>query len=238
MNKNKIRKGLIVLSIIGGVVVGGLVLFAFSRTWGKAEIEFKIHINKELVLQSVYGESPTFAIWLENQTNNETKTAFVTGRAGLEDWEGKVEVPTALPKWSEINQLEKNNSEDTEIDAVSGATPQPGYFVTRTGAKPGDHYVCWIEMNLSGDYNEYYAEFDTVSHARDEFGTGQPALLFRAEFDANVGTVVNPEIIGMCLLNSEGSVAVKKPKGITTAKNVFDEINITVVKPKPRILSK
>src|SRR5690606_25312506 len=98
-----------------------------ARTWGKTEIEFRIHINEELVLESVYGESPTFAIWIQNPETSETKTIFITNRAGIDDWEGKVDVPTALPAWDSVTKKGKQNEESgMEVDAVTGATPLPG----------------------------------------------------------------------------------------------------------------
>ena len=95
--------------ISAGIIIGGLVFYAIARTWNKTEIEFLIHINEELVQQSVFGESPTFAIWLEDPDNGQTYTAYATRRVATGDWEGKADVPVALPLWSEINRSEKSN---------------------------------------------------------------------------------------------------------------------------------
>jgi hypothetical protein len=40
----------------------------------------------------------------------------------------------------------------------------------------------------------------------------------------------------MCLLDPDGNAIVKAPEGISTAANIFDEIGIKVVKPRPRIV--
>jgi hypothetical protein len=61
-------------------------------------------------------------------------------------------------------------------------------------------------------------------------------LLYRAEIDASLGKTVIPEINGMCLLDPVKGVVIVSPEGITTAKNIFDEISIRVIKPKPRII--
>ena len=82
MNKKKII--LFVSAVI--IVAGGLVLYAFARTINKTELEFRIHINEKLVRESTFGESPTFAIWLEDPVTGKVKTIFVTSRAGLGDW--------------------------------------------------------------------------------------------------------------------------------------------------------
>ncbi len=215
---------------------GCFVLFAYSRTWGKTEIEFKIHINEELVLQSVFGESPTFAIWIEDPETGEAKTIFITNRAGEDDWEGKAEVPTALPKWNSISKKEKQTDRTgLNINAVSGATPKPGYFTTRVRVKPESKWICWIEMNLAGDYNEKYQNLDKVSKKTDDFGTGQPAIIYKANIKAVSGNIVVPEVIGMSVWDKQGKI-IQPLDGITSALDVFDEITISAVKPKPKIL--
>ena len=237
--KNIIKWGL----ISAVVIIGGLVLFAYARTWNKTELEFLVHINEELVQQSVYGESPTFAIWLEDPANGQTYTAYATRRVATGDWEGKMDVPEALPLWSEINRAEKQNRSDAAGEAVdeiitSGATPLPGYFRTRVRVKPGSKWICWIEYNLSGDYNDTYMEYNPETHEEDEWGTGQPALLLKARIEAVKDQVAVPEISGMCVFDPLGEVKIEPPSGITTAVDVLDEVSITVVKPKPRIINK
>ncbi len=229
-------------SLVIGIIIGGLIFFAIARTWGKTEIEFLIHINQELVQQSAFGESPTFAIWLEDPESGLTFTTYVTRRAGVGDWEGKSEVPVALPLWFEINKAEKQRkSQDakTVVDEVffTGATPKPGYFRTRVRVKPGSKWICWIETNLAGDYNKTFPEY-TENHIQDEFATGQPALLYKAEIEVLEEMMAVPEIAGMCVFDRENQVKVVPMFGITTANEVFDEISITVVRPKPRIIQK
>lgn len=240
MEEKKNIKKIIFSVVIAGIVLAGILVFvAYARTWGKTELEFRIHINEVLVMQSVYGESPTFAIWIEDKKTKSPQTIFVTSRAGLDDWEGKKDVPAALPKWDEINKIE-NESANTNsgIDAITGATPQPGVFTTRARVTPESDLVCWIEMNLSGDYNENYKEYDIEKKITDEYGTGQPALLYKAEIKAVVGKKAIPELVGMSILNSEDGKIVQPVSGITTAKDVFDEMSVEVVKPKPRIIDK
>jgi hypothetical protein len=226
-----------------GVITGVLVLFAYARTWNKTELEFLVHINEQLVRQSVYGESPTFAIWLEDPDNGQTYTAYATRRVATGDWEGKKDVPVALPLWSAINRAEKQNRSGDAGQAVdelisTGATPLPGYFRTRVRVKPGSRWICWIEYNLSGDYNEAYPEYNPETHVEDEWGTGQPALLLKAEIEAIKDQVAIPKITGMCVLDSLEEVTVDPLYGITTAIEVLDEVSISVVKPKPRIINK
>jgi len=229
--------------ICTGIIIGGLIFFSFARSWKKTEIEFLIHINEELVQQSVFGESPTFAIWLEDSGQGLTHTVYVTRRAALGDWEGKKDVPNALPMWFEIDKAEKRRkSHDAEIVrdemAITGATPVPGYFRTRVRVNPGSKWICWIEVNLAGDFNDVYQEYNPETKTLDEYGTGQPALLYKVEVEVQKDRIVVPDIIGMCVFDKENQVVVVPLQGITTATGVFDEISIAVVRPKPRILEK
>jgi hypothetical protein len=229
--------------ITAGIIIAVLVIFAYARTWNKTELEFLIHINEELVQQSVFGESPTFAIWLEDPDNGQTYTAYATRRVATGDWEGKMDVPVALPLWSEIFKAEKNNRSGEAglaFDEItsSGATPLPGYFRTRVRVNPGSKWIIWIEYNLSGDFNESWPEYNPETHAEDEWGTGQPAMIYKAEIEAVKDRVEIPEISGMCVFDPEGNVVVESLRGITSATDVLDEVSVSVVKPKPRIISK
>ncbi len=233
------KRKIVTISILVLISIAVLaVVYAYVRTLNKAELEFNIHINEQLVYQSAYGESPTFAIWLEDPATGKIQTIYVTNRAANNDWAGKPEVPVALPKWFEIAAEQRSERENQMRDEIiiSGATPKPGYFTTRVNVSPGSEWICWIEMNLAGDYNETYKEYDPEARTHDEYGLGQPALLYRAEINADIGNTVEPKIVGMVLIDSQNNVVVEAPEGITTAKEVFDEIAIHVVKPKPKII--
>ncbi|MFH0756395.1 MAG: hypothetical protein V2B15_03815 [Bacteroidota bacterium] len=220
-----------------------LVVYAYARTLNKTELEFLIHINQELVLQSVFGESPTFAIWLEDPGTGETHTVFATRRVATGDWEGKPDVPVALPVWSEINRAEllrrSQKAEAVTDDLVfTGATPLPGYFRSRVRIAPGTQWICRIEMNLAGDFNESYPRYDPETRIEDEYSTGQPSILYSAVIEAMKDSSATPVVQGMCLVNEEKRAVVEPLQGITTATGVFDEISIRVVRPKPRIIEK
>lgn len=231
------------LLISGSLVVfsTSMVFYAFRGTQGKTDIEFKIHINEKLIQESAFGESPTFAIWLEDLSNGMTQTVFVTRRAAAGDWEGKAEVPAALPCWFKVHKLENENEDLPTLEkpaplAITGATPKPGYFLTRVRVQTGTRWICWIEVNLSGDYNDTYLEYDSVKKAEDLFGIGQPALLYRAEIEAIEGRVIIPDIAGVCIADSQDGNVIQPPKGISTASRIFDELTIAMVKPNPKIL--
>ncbi|MBK8884884.1 MAG: hypothetical protein IPN67_21795 [Bacteroidales bacterium] len=86
----RVNKRKIVLFFSGAAFIAVcLVIYAYVRTINKTDLEFRIHINEKLVRESTFGESPTFAIWLEDPLAGTVKTIFVTSRAGLGDWKVK-----------------------------------------------------------------------------------------------------------------------------------------------------
>ena len=54
---------LILIAVI--VISGEVILNVNVCTWNKFDSEFSIHINKQLVQESTFDESPAFTIWLE-----------------------------------------------------------------------------------------------------------------------------------------------------------------------------
>ena len=233
------KKVLFRVSGIVLVIISGMILYAYMNTWGKTDLEIRIHINDKLVKESSFGESPTFAIWLENPETGKTRTIYATRRAAEGDWEGKAEVPVALPMWFNIQKKEmKSESKLSKVDAYSGATPKPGYFTVKANLDPGSKWFCWIEVNLAGDFNDYYQGNKNEENETDKYLSGQPALLYKAEITAIPGNIAKPTVFGMTILGSADSNIVHPLKGITTATGIFDKISITIVKPKPKIFPK
>jgi len=223
------------------ILAAGLVIYAYRGTRGKTDIVFRIHINQQLVQESAFGESPTFAIWLEEPSTGKCRTVFVTRRAAIGDWEGKAEVPSALPCWFEVYKREYQAIKLPGVEkqasvAVTGATPEPGYFITRARVRTGTTWKCWVEVNLSGDYNDRYQEYNEEEKTIDAYGNGQPALIYSALIDAVEGSIVTPDIAGMCVPGFPRNSLIRPLEGITTAASVFDEISIASMKPNPSIV--
>ena len=107
-----IKRGLIMLSgslLIVFIIAGAVV----ARTWGRTVIQVDIHQDKKIIHLSNFAEPPQFAIWLENPATKELKTVFVTHRVAKDDWEGKANVPVALPLWYQLFRGSKNDKEAT-----------------------------------------------------------------------------------------------------------------------------
>ncbi len=227
--------GLILLTLLAGILI--------ARTWGRTIIQIDIHQNKQLIYLSTFAEPPQFAIWLENPLTNELKTIFVTHRVAVGDWEGKANVPVALPHWYSLfrgiaSRASDHGSVTASDMAITGATPKDDYFSIRVEVKPGSEWICWIEMNLAGDFNEAYPEFDPLTFTEDEFSNGQPALIYRSAVKAVEDQEYKPVLAGQSVWE-DGDVRIDEVNdGVTTARHVFDTILITVIRPKPRLIDK
>ena len=237
--KKYLNKKNIILAICFFVIAGSVAGFVIWRTNGRVQVELNIRINQNEIYLSTYSEPPQFAIWLENPRNGQCQQVFVTYRVSRGDWEGKSDVPVALPRWKAVfrDGGVQNVRSDEEI-AISGATPKDEYFRVRAEVQPGSEWICWIEMNLAGDYNDFYPQFNQLTFQEDEFACGQPALLYRAEIKADEGLKYTPEIAFMSLWEEGKNRLASVDETITTARNVFSEISILMIKPKPVILNK
>lgn len=237
---NKLRSFVIVSGVIAVFAIT-VVSWLYYRTAGRVQIQFDIHQNQELIRLSTYSEPPQFAIWLENADTHKLMTVFVTRRVSVGDWEGKTNVPDALPRWFELFRG-KNKSHsviiDDKYDAVTGATPKENYFSIRAEVNPGSRWICFIEMNLAGDYNDAFPPIDLQSLKEDEFACGQPALLYKATITAIEGMQYTPELFGQSIWEDGENWIEPIDERITTAKNVFDTIQISIIRPKPKLIDK
>jgi len=247
--RKKTFRTLLLVFISGIVIVIITAVIVLLQTRGMTLIQVDIHQNKKLIHLSTFAEPPQFAIWLENPDTKELKNIFVTHRVAVGDWEGKANVPVALPQWFRLFRGNSNSSSSAGSSrssatgknndlVISGATPKDDYFSIRVEVKPESEWICWIEMNLAGDFNEAFPEFDSETLTEDEFSNGQPALLFKAEVKAIENESFTPVITSQTIWDN-GSVSVEHvSSGITTARDVFDTINVSVIRPKPKLIDK
>jgi hypothetical protein len=242
INKKTLKTGIILFSGIILLIIATVIILV-TRIRGRILFQVDIHQNKELIQLSNFAEPPQFAIWLQNKETDELKTVFVTHRVAVGDWEGKPNVPVALPQWFRLFRGNGKNKKET-ADAkksdlvVTGATPKDDYFSIRVEVKPGSKWICWIEMNLAGDFNEAFPEFDRAAFKEDEFSNGQPALLFKTDIEAVENMKFTPVIDAQSIWD-DGDVKIEPvSNGVTTARKVFDNIQISVLRPKLKLIDK
>ena len=222
------------------IVISSIVIL---KTIGRTQIQINIHQNKEIIYLSTFAEPPQFAIWLENPDNHKCQTVFVTRRTAIDDWEGKASVPVSLPHWAELFKVKNKGRNDADANKepsliVTGATPMDDYFSIRAEIKPGSKWICWVEMNLAGDFNEVFPEQNIDNYEVDEFSCGQPALLYKSEITAEEGLTFNFELAGQTIWKNGITTIEPVSPGVTSAKNVFDKMFIEIIRPKPKIIDK
>lgn len=136
---------------------------------------------------------PQFAIWLTDLDTNYIGTLFCTHKIAREGWvmnHGNRR-KEALPFWAycrgvqEADGLFLPTKKTPLTDAVSGATPHEDYALRY---EPGSrkHFLIFAEFNHSTDFNETYpkqARPGTFGYSGGKEGSGQPALVYRAEID-------------------------------------------------------
>lgn len=238
-NKSKVIRYLFIFAfsiVVLVLVVAGITIL---RTLNRTIIQFDIHQDQEIIHLSTYAEPPQFAIWIENIETNHLQTVFVTYRVSTGDWEGKADVPVALPKWYNLFMGSgglKDRGDD--VAAITGATPQEDYFSIRAEVRPGSRWKCWIEVNLAGDYNEAFPEFDFETLTEDEFAQGQPAMLYSTEITAEEGLVFTPELVAQSVWEEGINRVEPVSEGVTTARDIFRDIKISVIRPKPMLINK
>lgn len=225
---------LLAFALLAGVVVAR----AYWRVHDKTVLAFHICQNTDLILFSDFGEPPQFAIWLEDPESGTPRTLFVTRRSGTGDWDGKAECPASLPAWFVVYKRETGadslpTPDAPAADGVTGATPKSEEFAWFAEVEPGSKWICWIEVNISGDYNEAFVELDPETGYMDTDKSGQPSLLYRAEIEAAPGAVVTPELHGHA---ETGTGRVERElDSITTAKEIFRDIEIRVERPRVKL---
>lgn len=210
----------------------GLVIFIAKTicTPNVLLVRFDIHQDKDAIYLSTFAEPPQFAIWIENNKTGEKQTVFVTYRSGMGDWEGKPSVPVAIPRWSALFAANKEMDDGHKMDAVSGATPKEGFFSISTEIPEGSSWNCWIEMNLAGDFNDSFPALDEEAMKEDEFFCGQPALLYHATINAKEGFTVIPKLTSQSVWDNGTHRIEPISDGVTTARKIFKDIKISIVK--------
>ncbi len=194
----------------------------------KVKLAFTIRQNPEVYEESIYGEPPQLAIWIENPDNGQTQTVYVTRRAGNGQFEGKMGVPVALPAWIAAFRKETGRT-DFPIpskpvhDAVSGATLKEEQISKEVVVDEGTRWNYYIEVNVAGDFNAQFPNY-RPNGEMDPHGNGQPSLVYIGQITARPGQASKPVLSG----RTEQQLFTEKINpdlaGITSAARLLTEI--------------
>lgn len=136
---------------------------------------------------------PQFAIWLTDQDTNYITTLFCTHKIAREGWvmNKRNRRKEALPFWAysrgvrEADGLFLPTKSHPLSDGISGATPKEDYSIRLRSVKE-PRFLIFAEFNHSTDFNDTYPEDaaeGAPGYSGGKEGSGQPALVYRAEID-------------------------------------------------------
>ena len=166
---------------------------------GQVILTFYLKLNPNVYGKSYFKKPPQFAVWLENVSEGTIRTVWVTYGTGSGDWGGNIVRPVSLPYWvSRWNQETQNLGDPTlenpVVDAVTGATPKT-VFMVETVVEAGSIWDYFIEVNVSGDYNEVFPAVKKDG-TPDENGNGQPSIIYKGRIAASPDRQSIPRLAG------------------------------------------
>ncbi len=196
---------------------------------GPVSLQFSLSLDPQVYSQSHYKKPPQFAIWIEDAAGEEIRTVWVTEKTGAGSWDGKTVRPVSLPVWVSRWQKETGSSgdptpENPAADAVTGATPKQD-FTCRIEVPAESKWNCFIEVNVSGDFNDSFAA-TSKDGKRDRNGNGQPSIVYRGQITAVAGQHAKPKLIGRTDQFEGVSSVIPNLEGISDAKALFSKIEI------------
>lgn len=198
-------------------------------------VEFSFLVNRSNWEYTLFGEPPQLAVWLEQPGSNNIQTVWVSHRTGKNQWKGKVECPTSLPYWKSRNVLEQSGFKERTliqrlVDALTGATPKED-FNTTVQLPPGSRWTYYIEANVSGDFNPAFPMMSEEGYPDDD-GNGQPSLIYKGTIWTFPDYVSTPALLGRTDQYFAVDSIIQDLSGITTAREMFDLIEVKVSSTK------
>lgn len=193
-------------------------------------LQISITFFEDISSSTIYGEPPQLAVWLVEESLNVPQTIFVTRRTALNKWIGKLYCNVSLPYW-EVNTGMRNKSRSfrkEKLDGVTSATPLTNQFIIHSIIDTGKYLNYFIEVNLSGDYNEKFPLYPLDVHIDSE-GNGQPSLIYSGQIISRKGNSSTPKLVGRTFQTRVEDTLSTDLRGITTAKDIIKSVIVKVL---------
>jgi hypothetical protein len=199
----------------------------------KATLRFTIIQDRDVYEESMYGEPPQVAIWLEDSASGELRTVYVTSRTATGRFEGKTECPVSLPIWIGVFRREFGREDfptprKPAPSAITGATSKTELITAEVLVPPSSRWRYYIEMNVSGDFNRTYPEMSN-SMRPDRHGNGQPSHVYCGEIVAEPGRSSSPKPVGRSRHYQFTDKIIPNLEGIKSSLEVFKSIEVQCV---------
>ncbi len=200
----------------------------------EAQLTVQLKLDREVYGKTRYKNPPQFAVWIEDPGTGAVRTLYVTQKMGRGTWNGKPTVPVSLPYWASRPKKQSGiqgdpTTEKPLADAITQPTPTDLMNVTTSTAVDSTAH-CYVEVNVSGDFNDAFPP-STSNGTKDTYGNGQPSLIYRATINANADNRARFQLLGRTGQWKPSSKINKDLKGITTAKDLFSRMRVTVDTP-------
>jgi hypothetical protein len=222
------------------MLTGAIVLFSCSDSKkSKAKLNtdlesvglrFSFEIDKEVCQGTKYKRTPQIAIWLENAKTGDIQTVCVTYKTAKGRWGGDITRPVCLPWWTKKWNTETGTSGEPSVrqpvvDAVTAPTPK-AEFTRAIEVNRGSKWNYFIEVNVSGDFNETFAETSSAG-TKDKHANGQPSIIYKGTITAEPENSDTPKVIARTDQFKIVDTLITDMQGITTADKLLKEIEIT-----------
>jgi hypothetical protein len=193
-------------------------------------LKFHLRLDPDVYKNSYFKKPPQFALWLEQLPSRKIRTVWVTYYTATGDWGPGIVRPVSLPYWVSRWNLETQTLGDPTpnnpaVDAVTGATPKT-VLVVETPVPAETVFDYFIEVNVSGDYNETFPAVKEDG-TPDQNGNGQPSIIYKGRITSSSGRKSTPRLVGRTDQWQAVDHIITDLKNITTAKNLFSEINVS-----------
>ena len=196
--------------------------------------------------------APQMAAWCETTDGEFLTTLFVTDRIATQSWRGapadpapteSIRRPESLPVWSHrrgeiyADGLPVPTRENPMPDAVTTATPKADFRMATLLPRGHETLVVYFEVNHSADFNESFtaeAEETDENYSGGEWGSGQPALVYRTEVnmpDIRAGKPVALELVGYASADGSNGEITENLEPITTAERIVESVHLMVESP-------
>ena len=191
--------------------------------------------------------TPQIAVWVDDMQGDFGETLYVTERYATQSWRRTPGEDTpadgvrrieALPCWTHRHGVSFDNGSPAPTrstplpDAITEASPKGDFTLHSTIETVADSVMIYVEINNSGDFNDYYsrnARKGDSGYTGGKFGSGQPALVYGAMVrPRNHGDKVQFTLLGHSSPDGSDGAIHNDLSAITTAHYIVEDITVLV----------